>query len=43
MPNLKSPAIWGLIAVALVIGAAYGPKIPGVKQVARALPKSTVL
>lgn len=42
--NIKSILKWtAIIGGAMVVGAAYGPKIPGVKQVARALPKSAVL
>lgn len=40
--NNKTKLILGALAL-LVIGAAYGNRIPGVKQAARALPKSQVL
>ncbi len=36
---IKAAWIFGI----LVVGAAYGAKIPGVKQVAQKLPKTTVL
>lgn len=38
MNNLKSPVVLVAIAAALLIGAAYGPKIPVVGTLAKKLP-----
>lgn len=35
--------IVGLVAVSMILGAAYGANIPGIKQAAKVLPKSNVL
>jgi hypothetical protein len=42
--NIKTALKWAaIIGGAMIVGAAYGPKIPVIKQAARALPKSAVL
>ena len=40
MPSLKDPKVLAVIAIAILVGAAYGDRIPLVSTLARKLPGS---